>query len=553
MPKKILLIESDADFVREASSALEQKGFETRTTGDGKEGLDLARDERPDAIVLCVELPKMSGYSICNKLKKDEALKSIPLVIISAEATQDTFEQHKKLKTRAEDYLIKPFEPSDLADRLAALVGLPTPPSDEEVVTLADVELEALAEPEPRGRPLPELAPGDGAPEEDEDLKLLDDAFESIAAPASGSQSPATPPQRQEPPLGEEVPPPKIATMPAEDESHRAGGPAYAEDEALLVSIGPAGGDEQLALPGEEPPRPSAPIRGANLQALRAAGIPVLENEPIARTFSETAPARAVAPDRSRGEAKERSEAKEQELQTSRPEVAQRDAELRHLRERMEDLEGRLVGAEADLRKRDADLGSAQSRLEALSASTKKLEGDLRSSREETLRAGERALEAEKGFAQARDREEEAERGLAQARERQQEAERGLAQARERAQEAERAVGDKAAEAAAAIGKVEAFEQEIEGLRTELNAARTEATAARIEVDERTAELRKRIQDLESANSKNEERVVKAYQKIKGDEKLREKTRKALTIALQLLDEHGPSTEATEKRTGARE
>jgi DNA-binding response OmpR family regulator len=45
-------------------------------SGDGKEGLELARVDRPDAIVLCVELPKMSGYSICNKLKKDDGLRT---------------------------------------------------------------------------------------------------------------------------------------------------------------------------------------------------------------------------------------------------------------------------------------------------------------------------------------------------------------------------------------------------------------------------------------------------------------------------------------------
>ena len=101
MSKKILLIESDGAFAQQLANALEARGLQARVTGDGKEGLDLARIDRPDCIVLCVELPKMSGYSICNKLKKDEQLKAIPLVIISAEATAETFEQHRKLKTRA--------------------------------------------------------------------------------------------------------------------------------------------------------------------------------------------------------------------------------------------------------------------------------------------------------------------------------------------------------------------------------------------------------------------------------------------------------------------
>ena len=94
-------------------------------------------------MVLCVELPGLSGYSWCNRLKKDGTLKSIPLVITSSEATPETFDQHRKLKTRAEDYLLKPFQPETLVERVGALVGLPdASPEDEELVTLDDVELE---------------------------------------------------------------------------------------------------------------------------------------------------------------------------------------------------------------------------------------------------------------------------------------------------------------------------------------------------------------------------------------------------------------------------
>ena len=125
MSKTILLIENDAPFAEEMSGALEAMGYQVRVTGDGKEGLDLARDLRPDAIVLCVELPRLSGYSICNKLKKDDALRAIPLILTSSEATEEVFEDHRKLKVRAEDYLIKPYVSAALLEKLAALIGLP--------------------------------------------------------------------------------------------------------------------------------------------------------------------------------------------------------------------------------------------------------------------------------------------------------------------------------------------------------------------------------------------------------------------------------------------
>src|SRR5512137_1946951 len=167
MQKTVLLIENDPTFAQAMSAALELRGFGVRTSPDGKEGVELARALRPDCVVLCVELPGLSGYSWCNRLKKDEALKAIPLVITSSEATPETFEQHRKLKTRAEDYLIKPFPPATLVERVGALVGMPeaTADDDEDLITLADVELDGAGG-------------GATANEEDADLKKLDDAFD---------------------------------------------------------------------------------------------------------------------------------------------------------------------------------------------------------------------------------------------------------------------------------------------------------------------------------------------------------------------------------------
>lgn len=533
MAKKILLVESDNGFAREMSSALEQKGFETRTTGDGKEALDLARDERPDAIVLCVELPKLSGYSICAKLKKDETLKTIPVIITSAEATPETFEQHRQLKTRAEDYLLKPFEPSQLLERLTALVG-PLQSSEEEVVTLADVELEALAEPEQEAAPL-ELSPAMAAPAEDEDLRLLDNAFENIAVPSQEAGGTAELPPEDEAPLGEEGSPSSAAR--SEDEPAMAFG-ANQQGEALSPPTPGA-----AVASGEEPPAPSAEdhptsIRGANLSSLRAAGIPVLDSSPMtssplaappmAASFAEPIPVRsAAAPDLSRALA-----SKEHEIESARRELTDRDAELRQLRERIQDLERRVAQSAADLarseanqRAREAELSTVQARLENLSASTKRLESDLRSSREDAHRAGEKV----------------------------QHIERELAQTRRRAEDAERALGEKASETAEVLAKLEAAEQKLESQRSELAEATREASDARNDLETRTGALQKRVQELETTNTKNEERVVKAYQKIKGDEKLREKTRKALTIALQLLDEHGYSSDPENQRPSARE
>jgi len=198
MPKKILLIENDSAFAAQISESLEASGFDLRIAPEGKSGLDLAREWGPEAIVLCVELPGMSGYLVCQKLRKNDATKEIPLILTSAEATPDTFEKHRALKVRADEYIFKPYVPADLLEKLAA-IGLPAEPApagdgdpSEELVSLEEeMGLEALAaEPEAELpaldlQSLPDEPPpgGDAQPQSlDEDLSLLDEAFDGIAA-----------------------------------------------------------------------------------------------------------------------------------------------------------------------------------------------------------------------------------------------------------------------------------------------------------------------------------------------------------------------------------
>ncbi|HET6921693.1 MAG TPA: response regulator, partial [Anaeromyxobacteraceae bacterium] len=396
MPKKILLIESDAAFAREMTEALERKGFQVRVGTDGKEGLDAARDLRPDAIVLCVELPGMSGYSICNKLKKDEELKGIPLVITSAEATPETFEQHKKLKARAEDYLIKPFDGATLIERIAALVGAPGAP-EEEVVTLADVELEALGSMEGaveiRDEEPPPMPParGRGAdlPDDDEDLKLLDDAFDSIAsapAPRQEARPPETPVEEEESiAAAASLPEPEPSASPADI------GALGDEADAALEALS-AGDDEPVSsapVPGDEP----SALRAASPDLLRAAGIPVLGAEPPRR--APPAPAFAAPPRREEAPAREGAEA---------------HREIESLRRELEEARAATARAEREAKERNGDMKLQKTKLDGMAATVKRLETDLRNAHEETRRAAEKASAAASELDDLRARAEEAER-----------------------------------------------------------------------------------------------------------------------------------------------
>lgn len=126
MTKTVLIVENDATLSRAMKEKLTGRGFEVSETSDGKGCSELIRRSKPDAVVLAVDLAAgQNGYIICKKLKSDDELKSVPVVIIG---NPDGFAQHKKLKTHADDYLGKPFDPSAVVDRLGTLIGWPVAP-----------------------------------------------------------------------------------------------------------------------------------------------------------------------------------------------------------------------------------------------------------------------------------------------------------------------------------------------------------------------------------------------------------------------------------------
>jgi CheY-like chemotaxis protein len=515
MAKKILLIESDGAFAQELADALEARGLQARVTGDGKEGLDLAKVDRPDCIVLCVELPKMSGYSICNKLKKDDQLKTIPLVIISAEATSETFDQHRKLKTRAEEYLIKPFGAATLLQKLAGLVELPPEPeAAEEMVTLDEVTLEDVEELD-AGAGL--AAAADAAVEEDDDLKLLDDAFENLASP-----DPTT----------------MITALTDGASAERAATPApepEPEPEALGLSAD-ADGPSEVDRLGDEADAALAALGADDDLDLAAAAEALLDEElppaPAPPTVDRTAELAAVA-ERANGFARELEQARAEAREQGR----RAGAELAAAEERLRAAEERLRAAEAG--------ASAHARR------AEAVEESARATVERTRAAEERAIAAEEGTRAAAARAEAAEEQLAEAR-RELDASRHeaarvageAAQARERAEELGRELGAANSRASGFESELGALRPQLATLQGELAEARTVVESSRADSERAAGELAKRVAELEALLAKHEDRVVKAYQKIKNDEKIREKTRKALTIALQLLEERGPNGSA---------
>jgi CheY-like chemotaxis protein len=125
-----LCIEPDSATAEQLRRVLAPHGFEVKNIPNGDAAMEWGRTNKPDVIILSVE-PRKIGYAISNKLRRSPSLREVPLILISAEETLATFEQHKKLKSRADDYLLKPMDDEVLFSKVAALVGLPA--SEEEI------------------------------------------------------------------------------------------------------------------------------------------------------------------------------------------------------------------------------------------------------------------------------------------------------------------------------------------------------------------------------------------------------------------------------------
>src|SRR5690349_2007216 len=138
---KVLVFESDPSFAGELRTELGRLGAAVQVVDDGNYGLQVASADRPDLILLSIELPRMNGFSVCNKLKKDAQLKDVPLVIMSSESSEETFEQHRKLRTRAEDYVHKPLAFGELLQHIRVFVPLDAAGPESDAIVIDDVDM----------------------------------------------------------------------------------------------------------------------------------------------------------------------------------------------------------------------------------------------------------------------------------------------------------------------------------------------------------------------------------------------------------------------------
>lgn len=118
--RKILIIEDESDVADLLSLNLRNAGFKISTASDGAKGLQKARDDRPDCIILDLMLPQMSGLEVCRILKGDVATSHIPILMLTAKAEE--VDRIVGLEFGADDYVTKPFSPREVMLRIRAIL-----------------------------------------------------------------------------------------------------------------------------------------------------------------------------------------------------------------------------------------------------------------------------------------------------------------------------------------------------------------------------------------------------------------------------------------------
>lgn len=115
MNKKILIIEDDENITCLERDYLEAHGFEVLCANDGQKGLEIAKTVNVALVLLDVMLPSLNGLEVCKKIRE---FSNIPILLVSAK--KDEFDKINGLSFGADDYIVKPFSPSELVARVIA-------------------------------------------------------------------------------------------------------------------------------------------------------------------------------------------------------------------------------------------------------------------------------------------------------------------------------------------------------------------------------------------------------------------------------------------------
>jgi two-component system alkaline phosphatase synthesis response regulator PhoP len=137
MPKKILVIDDEPKIVEICKDYLHAAGYDVVTAGDGVQGLSLARQQKPDLIVLDLMLPGMDGLDVCRSLRREG---NIPIIMLTARIEET--DRLIGLELGADDYITKPFSPRELVARVRTVLRRASGDSSTDMIRVGEITLD---------------------------------------------------------------------------------------------------------------------------------------------------------------------------------------------------------------------------------------------------------------------------------------------------------------------------------------------------------------------------------------------------------------------------
>lgn len=117
---KILVVDDEPDVVEIVRLRLEQDGYTILTAGDGKAGLQSARDNKPDLVILDVMMPGLDGFEVAYQMKNDPTTANLPIVMLTARADFGSIAKGWNLDV--DNYVTKPFKLDELSDTVKSVL-----------------------------------------------------------------------------------------------------------------------------------------------------------------------------------------------------------------------------------------------------------------------------------------------------------------------------------------------------------------------------------------------------------------------------------------------
>jgi two-component system phosphate regulon response regulator PhoB len=139
----ILIVEDEAPLVTLLRYNLEREGFAVLDAQDGEEALAVAREQKPDLVLLDWMLPLMSGIEVCRQLRRNPETRAIPVVMLTARGEEG--DKLRGLDSGADDYVTKPFSPSELIARIRAVLRRARPAPLDETLRYEDLAMDLAA------------------------------------------------------------------------------------------------------------------------------------------------------------------------------------------------------------------------------------------------------------------------------------------------------------------------------------------------------------------------------------------------------------------------